>query len=686
MAIAKLGLRLGAAGFVFAFGLAIAAGTAKAQVSPGVAQAEKAGLIGKLETTDIVTDPARIPKTFKEAPMLNELVKAGRLPAVDQRVPSEPLVIQPLRSVGKYGGTWRRGFIGPQDVENGNRIRAADKPLFFDITATQVVPNAIRHWEVSADGKRTTLHLRKGMKWSDGAPFTTDDFMFWFEEIYKNKDLVPAPAPELSINGKPGRAIKIDATTIAYEFDEPYFLFPQLLAGDTFVGGGPSRHQSQGRAFGLYAPKHYLQKHLPTTTPIDQLNAAAKTAGFESWVQHFRQRIDWSYNVEMPTIGAYRALTPITSQVWTLERNPYFYAVDTDGNQLPYIDRVQMVLAENTEVINLRAIAGEYDYQERHIDLAKLPVFIENAPRGKYKVHLDLGYNGSDSMLLWALSYREDAEMAKWISNPDFRRALSLGIDREQINEAFFLGLGTPGSAAPADNSPHSPGPEWRKRWSTLDVAKANQMLDAIGLTRKDASGMRLRTDNGQPLRVQIDVAQGLSASWVQQAEMIAQHWRRIGIGADVKLYERTLSVLRARNEQVQVAMSSNTGTENVFVYPVGALPVRADTAWMGAGYSLWYQSGGKQGVKPTEPELLRALELLSGGSTQTDEQRVQSAKEIWRLIVDQQWGIGLVGQSPSYMGIRVVNERLENVPARTCTSQQCRTPGGARMEQWYFR
>lgn len=686
MAIAKLGLRLGAAGFVFAFGLAITAGTTQAQVSPGVAQAEKAGLIGKLETTDIVTDPARIPKTFKEAPMLNELVKAGRLPPVEQRVPSEPLVIQPLRSVGKYGGSWRRGFIGPQDVENGNRIRAADKPLFFDITATQVVPNAIRHWEVSADGKRTTLYLRKGMKWSDGAPFTTDDFMFWFEEIYQNKDLVPAPAPELSINGKPGRAVKIDATTIAYEFDEPYFLFPQLLAGDTFVGGGPSRHQSQGRAYGLYAPKHYLQKHLPSATPVDQLNAAAKAAGFENWVQHFRQRIDWAYNVEMPTIGAYRAVTPITSQVWTLERNPYFYEVDTDGNQLPYIDRVQMVLAENTEVINLRAIAGEYDYQERHIDLAKLPVFIENAQRGKYKVHLDLGYNGSDSMLLWALSYREDAEMAKWISNPDFRRALALGIDREQINEAFFLGLGTPGSAAPADNSPHSPGPEWRQRWSTLDVAKANQMLDAIGLTRKDASGMRLRTDNGQPLRVQIDVAQGLSASWVQQAEMIAQHWRRIGIGADVKLYERTLSVLRARNEQVQVAMSSNTGTENVFVYPVGALPVRADTAWMGAGYSLWYQSGGKQGVKPTEPELLRALELLSGGSTQTDAQRVESAKEIWRLIVDQQWGIGLVGQSPSYMGIRVVNERLENVPARTCTSQQCRTPGGARMEQWYFR
>ncbi|MEO8753500.1 MAG: ABC transporter substrate-binding protein [Casimicrobiaceae bacterium] len=660
--------------------------TAAAVSAQSPTAAEKAGLIGKLETAAIVTDPKLIPKKFQEAPMLNVLVKAGKLPPVEQRLPSEPLVIKPLRSIGKYGGTWRRGFIGPSDTENGNRIRAADKPLFFNETATALVPNVARDWAVTPDGKKTTLYLRKGMRWSDGAPFNADDFMFWFKEMYQNKDLVPAPAQDMAVNGKPGRMIKVDNTTIAFEFDEPNYLFPWLLAGDTFVGGGPSRHQSQGRAYGLYAPAHYLKQYLPAYTPIEKLTEQARAAGFNNWVQLFQYKSDWSLNPDVPTVGAYRMLQPINGQTWLLERNPYFYEVDTEGNQLPYIDRVQMTLAENTEVLNLRAVAGEYDYQERHLDLAKLPTFLDNADRGGYKVQLDLGINGSDSAILFALSFREDPEIAKWISTPDFRRALSLGIDRNQLNEAFFLGLGTPGSVVPADGLPDNPGASWRSRWSTYDPVKANAMLDGIGLNKKDAEGYRLRTDDGKRLRVQIDVAQGLSATWAQQAEMISQQWRKIGIAADVKLLERNLSVLRARNEQVHMAMSSNTGTENIFVYPVGAMPVRADTAWMGAGYSLWYQSGGKSGVKPTEPELLKAYEYLNAGAKLTDAERAKAAQEIWKLEVEQQWAIGLVGQSPAYMGIRVVNKRLENVPARTCTSQQCRTPWGARPEQWYFK
>ena len=145
---------------------------------------------------------------------------------------------------------WRRGFLGPGDRENGNRVRSGDKLLFWDATGTKIVPSVAKGYELSADGKRTTLFLRKGMKWSDGAPFTADDFVFWFEDMYQNKDLVPTQAPEMMINGKPGRIVKLDETTVAFEFDEPHYLFPQFLAGDTQIGGGQSRLQSDARELG----------------------------------------------------------------------------------------------------------------------------------------------------------------------------------------------------------------------------------------------------------------------------------------------------------------------------------------------------------------------------------------------------------------------------------------------------
>ncbi len=516
--------------------LALMAGLATAAQAQHAEQMRQSGLVGKLETAAIVLDTTQVPKKFQEAPQLAELVKAGKLPPVEQRLPSEPLVLKPLHEVGRYGGTWRRAFLGPGDGENGNRIRSGDKPLFWDVTGTKLMPQVAKGYEISPDGKRTTLFLRKGMKWSDGSPFTADDFVFWFEDMYQNKDVAPSRAPDMTPSGQPGRVSKVDETTVAIEFDVPHFLFPKLLGGDSQVGGGQSRMQSEGLAFGLYAPAHYLKQFLPKYTPVDTLNAQAKAAGYANWVQFFKYKSDWRMNVDLPTVAAWKMTQPINTQTWMLERNPYFYEVDTAGNQLPYIDRVQMSLAENPEVVNLRAIAGEYDVQERFIDIAKLPVFLENQDRGKYRYRLDLGFNGSDSQFVFNLSYRADPEVAKWIANADFRRALSIAIDREQLNETFWLGLGTPGSGVPSEVVPESPGKEWIEKWSTFDKAKANAMLDAIGLTKKDREGYRLRTDNGERFRIQIDVAQTLNPTWPQQVEMVIQQWRAVGIAADMKL------------------------------------------------------------------------------------------------------------------------------------------------------
>ena len=339
-------------------------------------------LIGKLEGPEVLPDAKR-PEKLGEAPMLAELVKAGKLPPVEQRVPMEPMIVKPLQEIGKYGGTWRRGFTGPADGENGNRIVSTDKVVFWDYTGTKLRPALSKSWEMGEGGKTFTFSLRKGHKWSDGAPFTADDFMFWFEDIYQNKDLTPGPTAEFAINGKPGTMAKVDETTVRFTFPEPYPLFIEVLGGgNTQLGAGQAtRGDIMG---GVYAPAQYLKQFHPKYTDPAKLDQMAKDAKFDNWVNFFKFKLNWRLNVELPTLGPWKTVSPINTPAWVLERNPFYYALDTEGNQLPYFDKIQMTLAENLEVLNLRAIAGEYDWQERHTDLGKLPVFLENQQKGNY--------------------------------------------------------------------------------------------------------------------------------------------------------------------------------------------------------------------------------------------------------------------------------------------------------------
>src|SRR5215470_18543360 len=240
-------------------------------IRSAVAQGTKLGanLIGKLEGAEVVTDPALVPKNLKEAPQLAELVKAGKLPPVQERIGQDPLVVKPLREIGKYGGTWRRGFTGPFDTSNGHRAAQNDKLLYYDYTGTKLVPNIARAWEVSADGKVTTLQLRRGMKWSDGAPFTADDFMFWFQDVYSNTELNPVPLTVMTINGKPITFEKVDQTTIRLVAPEAYYALPIVLASVWGIG----HHARFGRdALGGFAPTHYLRQFHPKYASKDDIS------------------------------------------------------------------------------------------------------------------------------------------------------------------------------------------------------------------------------------------------------------------------------------------------------------------------------------------------------------------------------------------------------------------------------
>ena len=665
---------------------ALPAATASAQATGAPEAKIGAQLIGKLEGPELVLDASKWPKKLAEAPMLAEMVKGGKLPPVEKRVPEEPMVVKPLHSVGRYGGTWRRGFTGPGDGENGNRIVSTDKILFWDYTGTKVMPCVAKDWKQSDDGKSVTTHLRKGMKWSDGAAFTANDFVFWYEEVYLNKDLVPVPHPDFMANGKSGSIRKVDDLTVVFEFQDPNFLFVDILAGSTAIGGGQATQAMGGRSMGAYMPAHYIKQFLPKFSSKDEVEKKAKAAGFDGWVSYIRNRWDWRLNAELPVLTPWKTVTPINTPTWVLERNPYYMGVDSAGNQLPYIDRISMTLAENLEVLNLRAIAGQYDLQERHTALAKLPVFLENRAKVGYDVRLDPALNGSDATLQTNQAYDADPEIAKWLHTTDFRRALSMGIDRDQLNETFWVGVGTPGSVAPAESLPYSPGPEWRKKWSTLDVKQANALLDKVGLSKKDGEGYRLRTDGKGRLRLELQTSAGAFVPHTQIAEMIKEQWKKIGIQADVKEMERSLFFTRIASNEQQIALWANDGSEVLYLFPRHALPLDPVEALLGTPIARWYASNGSQGKGPKDPRMISALEMYRSANGKKTQERYKLAQEIWKILVDEQYSIGTVGLSPATMGVRIVSNKLGNIPARQTNAQHARTPCSSHPATFFYK
>ena len=664
--------------------------TAAAAATGGETSKIGSELIGKLEGPEIVLDTSRFPKTFSEAPTLADLVKAGSLPPVEERLPDpeDLMVIAPLHEAGQYGGTWRRAFTGPGDHENGNRINSMDKILHFDYTGNKVMPSLAKGWEVSGDGKTITIFLRKGAKWSDGEPLTADDFMFWFEDIYSNPEIVPTPFPEMTINGKPGVMKKIDDFTVAFEFPEPYTYFVYQLAGSTGIGAGFATRGGFQNWGGACCPAHYLKQFLPKYSSEEDVTKMATDEGFDNWVNLLKFKYSWALNPEVPTMTPWRTVSPINTPTWSMERNPYFWGVDTDGNQLPYIDEISFALAENTEVANLRAIAGEYDIQERHMGLDKLPVFLENAEQGNYTVHLDPAFNGSDCALHInnAFDPAVDAELAKWLTNKDFRHALSMGIDRDQINEALWLGVGTAGSTAPSPDTIYSPGSEWNKKWCELDLAQANKMLDDLGLTEKDSGGFRLRTDNGQRLTIELITVSGSFIPYTKVGEMVKQQVKEIGIDINVKELERNIAFGMTANAEHQMITWANDGSEMLYLFARHALPVDPGECHMGMPFAKWYASNGEQGKKPDDPEMLRAFDLYREAFGLDEAGQIANAKEIWKIIVEQQWSIGVVGQSPAFMGVRVVKNNVGNIPQRQVNAQHARTPCSSRPATFYFK
>ncbi|MBL8698136.1 MAG: ABC transporter substrate-binding protein [Alphaproteobacteria bacterium] len=612
---------------------------------------------------------------YKEAPMLAEQVKAGRLPAVDQRLPETPLVVPTVERTGQYGGIWRRAFLGPADANNYVRV-VYDSLFRFSPDGSKLEPKIASAAEPSADFKVWTIKLRKGSRWSDGAPFGADDIMFWYKDVLLNKDLTASlPGWMRNKDGSPAQVEKIDDATVKFTFAEPATLFLTAL---TATDGGD-------RTFAAFLPAHYLKKFHPSYTPKEEVDKAAQAAGFKTWVELFAARNAPPENPERPTMAAWVPTSRVSDPVFTLRRNPYFVGVDSDGNQLPYFDEVRFTYFADAQALNLAAIAGDFDMQERHINMTNYPVFKDQEKTGKYKVITWPTFGGADAAISFNQTYKADPEMAKLMATREFRVALSHAINRDQIKESAFLGLGEARQGVAAPWHPYYPGDDVAKKYTAYDAATANKLLDGLGLTKKDAQGFRL-LPSGKPATIEISIVPAFGA-WPDVGQLVAKDWEKVGIKSIVQIRERALHFkMRDANElMAEIWNQDTTGfpfTGNTkFDVRIPAIQIGN----FGPLHGQWYRSGGKEGVEPT-PEIKKIVELIDTAKSGGPDVQIKSAQEIFKIWAEQLYEVGVIGLTPMIQGVVVVNSRMRNVPSQLGNDWPLRTPGNARPEQFFYQ
>ncbi|MEM8665473.1 MAG: ABC transporter substrate-binding protein, partial [Pseudomonadota bacterium] len=380
---------------------------------------------------------------YSQAPMLDDM----DLPPVAERVPAAPEVVEAL-SVGNYGGTLRRGLRGSNDHNGILRIVGPQgltrwKPDFSDY-----VPNLAESFEVSDDASTYTFKLREGIKWSDGEPFTADDIMFFFEDLLPNKDFYAAPPPRFVIAGEAATAEKIDDHTVKITFAGPYGQFLSELA--TPLAQEPV----------LWA-KHYCSQFHPKYN--ENIDALIEENNADNWATLFRQKCGdieipsrWG-NPDRPTLDPWILTEEAYSGGATrvvMERNPYFWQVDQNGQQLPYIDRVIFGINQDSESLLLEAIAGDIDMQARHIDsVGNRPVLFENQDAGGYSL-FRMTNAASNTMGFYPNLLHPDPAMREMLGAKDFRVALSHAIDRDEIIDVVYLGQGEPWQIGPSKAHP----------------------------------------------------------------------------------------------------------------------------------------------------------------------------------------------------------------------------------------
>jgi peptide/nickel transport system substrate-binding protein len=635
-----------------------------------------------VESGRLIQDPLRVPRSYQEAPELAARVREGKLPPVGERLGQDPIVIEPLESIGAYGGTLRRAFVGPADFSGPLRFASGpDSLLYWDDRWQRVVPNIARSFELRDAGRVLVIALRRGMHWSDGAPFTADDILFWYEDMYLDRRVVASASGSLQVAGRDVLVRKLDSFTVEFVSPEPYPTLPEVLASFTDMGG-PSVSGRSG--LGGYAPRHYLSRFHPKYRSEAALEREAREAGFANWSIHLRNRNDWLNNTELPVVSPWRVVKPINQRELVLDRNAFSIWVDTAGNQLPYVGRIVHELCSRPDVVTSKAASGSLDLQDRHLSITSLPFLLRNRQRFGYDVHLD-PYEGVDIALRFNLDYRQDPVIGSLLANTQFRRALSLAVDRKAINETLVLGTGLETSSVCAPTNRFYPGDDWARRWARLDVNEANALLDGIGLARRTDGGLRQRADGSGPVRLTCH-AVNAHFDYAAAAEMVRENLLRVGIDLDIRNVETNLFLKMTAANEIQLAIQAAIMEDPLnsldFIFPSTAL---LSGGVFGVELAKWFQSNGSRGRRPPE-YVVEMIELWRRGRGLPASERLEIGRELIRRHVDNVLSIGLVSNGLLLYGIRVANRDLANVPRRIINTTMLKSPINSLPMTFFYR
>lgn len=632
--------------------------------APFLAGILRAGLVALA----LAAPPVAAGEKLVEIPMLAPKVAKGEIPPMAERLPATPRVV-PLsamgRETGQYGGTLRM-LMGDQRDIRMVTIYGYARLVGFDV-AGKLQPDLLAGVEVEGD-RIFTLRLRPGHRWSDGHPFTAEDFRYWWEDVAKNNRLTRSGLPlSLLADGKPPRFEVIDAQTVRYTWPTPNPKFLPALAG------------AQPQA--IMMPAHYMRQFHQKYADKKQLEAEIAKARVRDWGA-LHERKSRSYRPENPALPV---LDPWINKVappaerFVFERNPYFHRVDESGQQLPYIDRIEMSISTSS-LIPAKVASGEVDLQARYIRFDNYTFLREHEKRQKYRVLLWDQGTGSQIALKPNLN-TADPVLRELFRDVRFRRALSLGINRRDLNKVIFYGLGTeagdsvlPGSLLYDERQ--------ARAFAAYDPEEANRLLDEIGLTRRNVERTRLLPD-GRPLFLTVETT-GESTEETDVMQLVADDLRAIGIRIFVRSTQR--DVFRRRAIAGQNEISVWHGLDNATPSPDHEPEELAPNNPTQFEWPLWGQhvaTGGKEGEKPALPAAQRLVELHRQWAMSVDAaQRERIWREMLAIHAEQQFTIGLVNRTKQPV---VVASDLRNVPDTGIFSFEPRAFFGAYHPETFF-
>jgi len=577
---------------------------------------------------------------YSEAPVLAALVSSGDLPSVEDRLGDEPLVLLPLSTnklVGRYTDQLTmvdKGWIG---IAHSNHAMGMANPYNFSHEYPQVFKTAT----ASADVKTWTFELREGMKWSDGHPFTTEDVRFWFEDDASNKELNPNVFENLrQADGSSGRQNIIDDFTFQYEFDSPYIMGENIF---------------DLMALSTWVPAHYLKQFHPKYN--ENLDALVKESGFNTWTELFRNKEDrWEQknNIDKPVLTPWQVTVPIPNKIVIFERNPYYFAVDVAGQQLPYFDRVELTTDVDLEVAKLKALNGEVDWFSNE-GVAMYPVAKEQESLGKIKVtrHAHSGTNGG---LLEFNQTSKHPILGPLFRDKNFRFGVSHAINRELIIKLEYFGLTVAQQSCWSASSPLYDANLCNTALD-YDLDKANAFLDAAGISDRNDDGQRLGSD-GNPIEIVMTM---LSGDHESTAEIVASQLKEVGLTLNMRVLEwGAMWQIKENNELELMYDPYNWGTNEGLYYQAASFGIPYLRGFWAQLWTEWYTSNGEKGEEPPAimQEAIAAYEVVK--SNVDWDIRKDAMKIVTEIAADNLWTIGIMTH-PGYT--IMYNSELQNVP-----------------------